>query len=349
MVMITLQDLRFRTRQFLIAVAGAGLVFAMTLLLTGLAAGFRVEINQTVQGLGAQSWVLASGASGRIAALPTIPASAVSDVAAEPGVTRADPLLVVPQAAQVGTELRSVNLVGYRPNGLGSPSAGSGRGVTTSGEAVVDQRLHLGAGQHFSVSGRSFTVVGTVTGRTLVGGVPNAYVPVVDAQQAAFGGRPLVSAILTTGVPRTLPAGMAPFSNSQIETASLTQMASGVSSIESSRLFMWVIAVVILAALIYVTALERTRDFAVLKALGCSSWLLFLGLAIQAVLVALVAAAIAAIIANFMTGLFAQPVDIPASAFVTLPLLALAAGLVASLAALRRAVSTDPAIAFAGA
>jgi putative ABC transport system permease protein len=36
---ITLRDLRFRWRQFLIAVIGAGLVFAMALLLTGLAEG----------------------------------------------------------------------------------------------------------------------------------------------------------------------------------------------------------------------------------------------------------------------------------------------------------------------
>jgi putative ABC transport system permease protein len=104
-----------------------------------------------------------------------------------------------------------------------------------------------------------------------------------------------------------------------------------------------------MATLMYVTARERTRDFAVLKALGCSSGLLYLGLALQAVLVALVAAAIAAVIANFMTRLFAQPVDLPTSAFVTLPVSALVVGLVASLAALRRAVSADPAKAFAGA
>ena len=62
---ITLQDLRFRARQFLIAVAGAGLVFAMGLLMSGLAAGFSTEINQTVMGTGADSWLLAAGTPGR--------------------------------------------------------------------------------------------------------------------------------------------------------------------------------------------------------------------------------------------------------------------------------------------
>lgn len=125
-------------------------------------------------------------------------------------------------------------------------------------------------------------------------------------------------------------------------------MAPVVSSIGNSRAFMWVIAVFIVAALVYVTALERTRDFAVLKALGASSAMLFAGLVVQAVLVSLAAAAIAALVSNFMKGLFAQPVDIPTSAFVVLPVTALVVGILSSLAALRRAVSADPAVAFAG-
>jgi putative ABC transport system permease protein len=142
---------------------------------------------------------------------------------------------------------------------------------------------------------------------------------------------------------------LALYSNARIEQRSLDQQSAGVSSINNTRFFMWFIAAVIVAALVYVTALERTRDFAVLKALGASSRLLFAGLALQAVLVALLAAAVAAIISNFMTGLFAQPVDIPPSAFVVLPISAVVVGLLASLAALRRAISADPAMAFAGA
>jgi putative ABC transport system permease protein len=348
MLAITIQDLRFRGRQFLIAVGGAGLVFAMTLLLTGLAAGFRVEIVQTVQAMGAQSWVVGAGAAARVDALPPIPAAAANAVAREPGVVREGPLIVVPQAAKVGAQVESVNLIGILPRGLGSPTVSSGRPVATNGQAVVDTLLNLGIGQHFTVAKQTFTVVGIVSNRTLLGGSPNVYVTLGDAQTAVFGGRPLISAVLTTGVPSTVPSGLTVDSSAQVIQASVNQMASAVSSIDNSRAFMWLIAAVIVAALIYVTALERTRDFAVLKALGSSSRLLFAGLATQAVLVALVAAAIGGLIANFMTGLFAQPVDIPLNAFAILPISALGVGLIASLAALRRAVSVDPAVAFAG-
>jgi putative ABC transport system permease protein len=347
-VAITLQDLRFRARQFLIAVAGAGLVFAMGLLLSGLAAGFSVEINQTVEAMGAQAWVVTAGAAGRVAALAPLPAALVGAVGREPGVRSAAPVIVVPQAAQVGTSSVGMVMIGSRPGALGSTTVATGREVRADGDAVVDARMKMALGRHFTVSGLRFTVVGTVAGRTMLAGQPDVYVTLHDAQAVAYGGRPLVGAVLTSGTPSQVPPGLTVRSNSQIERASLQQMASAVSSIGNSRVFMWVIAAFIVAALVYVTALERTRDFAVLKALGSSSAILFAGLAIQAILVALASAAIAAVIVNFMTGLFAQPVAIPASAFVVLPLIALVVGVLASLAALRRAVSADPAVAFAG-
>jgi putative ABC transport system permease protein len=347
-VAITLQDLRFRARQFLIAVIGAGLVFAMGLLLSGMTAGFTVEIDQTIGAMRAQSWVLAQGATGRVVGLGAIPSSAVDEVAAAPGVHRADPLVVVPAAAQVGGDARSVIVIGSRTGGLGSTTPAAGRGVRHDGDAVVDARLGLGLGDHFAVAGRPFTVVGTVSDRTLLAGQPDAYVTLDDAQQILYGGRPLIGAVLTQGTPTQLPPGLEVRSNAQIEQATLNQLAPAVSSINNSRVFMWAIAAIIVAALVYVTALERSRDFAVLKALGSSSGLLFVGLALQAVLVALAAAATAAVISNFMKGLFQQPVDIPANAFVVLPVAALVVGLLSSLAALRRAVSADPARAFAG-
>jgi putative ABC transport system permease protein len=348
MLAITLHDLRFRARQFLIAIVGAGLVFAMTLLLAGLAAGFGVEVNQTVSGMGSQAWVVTRGSSGRVAALSPLPAMAEFPVNTAVGVRRADPVIVVPQAASIGNQLTSVLLVGYTSGGLGIPPVLTGRPVRRNGEAVVDTRLGIGLGQRFSVSGHLLRVVGTVSGRTLLGGIADAYVSLADAQAIVFEGRPLVSAILTAGVPRSLPAGLTAMSNAQVEDRSLAQMDSASSSIDNSRLFMWIIAAVIVAALVYVTALERTRDFAVMKALGASSGALFLGLATQAILVALAAAAIGALLSTFLSGIFAQPVDIPSGAFIALPLSALGVGLLASLVALRRAISVDPAMAFAG-
>ena len=349
MLTITLSDLMYRRRQFLIAVVGAALVFAMTLLLAGLTNGFGVEIDQSVAGFGADAWVVASGSAGRVASLAPMPAAVVAQVATAPGVRTATPVVVLPQTASVDGKLQQVNVIGA-PVGsvpLHQPLT-AGHLVDGPGQAVADSRLGASVGSHVVVSGHSLLVVGTTSDRTLLGGIPDLYVTLRDAQVVAFEGADIVSAVVVTGVPTHAPAGTTVRSNAQVEQSSLDQMATAVSSIDNSKLLMWLIAAVIVASLVYVTALERTRDFAVLKALGASSGSLYAGLAFQAVLVALIAAGVAAVVAQFMVGLFSQPVDFPTSAYIALPVSAVVVGLLSSLIALRRAVAADPAKAFAG-
>jgi putative ABC transport system permease protein len=194
-----------------------------------------------------------------------------------------------------------------------------------------------------------FSVVGKVTGRTFFGGVPIVYMSLSDAQALAFGGRPVVTAVVTTGVPESgVPAGLTTLTNHAVEASALNAMSSGVSSINNSKVFMYAVAAIIIAALLYVSAIQRVRDFAILKALGSSSMVLFASLALQAVVVTLLAAIFAIVASHFMGGIFAQPVVIPDSAIATLPAIAIVVGLLSSLVALRRATGADPAAAFGG-
>jgi putative ABC transport system permease protein len=105
------------------------------------------------------------------------------------------------------------------------------------------------------------------------------------------------------------------------------------------------VAGTIIGSVIYLSALERTRDFAVFKATGTSSVVIFVDLAVQAMLVALASAIVALGVAKVITPLFPIPVVLPPNSQLSLPLLAVAVGLVASAAGLRRAVTVDPAIA----
>jgi putative ABC transport system permease protein len=100
---------------------------------------------------------------------------------------------------------------------------------------------------------------------------------------------------------------------------------------------------------VYLSALERQRDFAVLKAVGVSNRTLLASLALQAVLVALAAVAIAAVLQIGLGPAFPLKVRVPARAFWQLPLLAVVIALLASAAGMRRVARSDPALAFAGA
>ena len=344
---LTLADLRFRYRQFVIAIVGAGLVLAMAMLMAGLAAGFRVEINRTVAGVGADRWILSTSSAGRIAALGVFPQSDVDAIAAEPAVTRADPLVIVPQeVAHKGPTSETVNVFGVVIGGMGAPRVTSGHVLRGDGEVVASTAADTPVGSELTMGSARFRVVGEVRDRTLLGGGAILYMTLHDAQALALGGRPLVTAVVTSGAPGQVPAGLEALTNSQVERNQLQALSGGVKSIDSSRVLMWIIAAFIIAALLYVSAIQRVRDFAVLKALGSSSSVLFGSVAVQAVAVALVAAAFAMVICNFMSGLFAQPVAIPGSAFATLPIVAVAVGLLSSLFAVRRVTRSDPAAAF---
>ncbi len=346
MLVITLHDLEFRARQFLIAVLGAGLVFAMTLLLAGMAASFHAEIRRTVSAVGVDGWVLPAGTSGPFTAVGSIPVAAVAVVGALPGVRSAGPVAISPEAAQAGTRYLRVTMVGAPPAGLGAVDPSRGQALTRDGEAVADTRMHVALGGSLIIAGRSFRVVGLVSGRTLNGGSPDVWVTFHDAQLVLFGGRPLLTAVVTRGVPTTSPPTLEVMTDAGVVRDTIRPMQSAVQSVDNSRRFMWVVAAVIVAALVYVSALQRVRDFAVLKAMGASSRSLFAGVAIQAIAVTMAAAILAALTANLLKPLYPLPVAIPASAFLLLPVSAVVVGILASLVALRRAVSVDPALAF---
>ena len=92
--------------------------------------------------------------------------------------------------------------------------------------------------------------------RTLLGGTNVVYMPLVSAQSVGLGGRPLVTAVVTTGTPRTVPAGLQAFSTPVAEQRTLDSLASAVSSINNTKILMWIIAGIIIAALLYVSALQ---------------------------------------------------------------------------------------------
>jgi len=122
----------------------------------------------------------------------------------------------------------------------------------------------------------------------------------------------------------------------------------GVQSIVVMAALMWVIAAGIIGLIVYLSAIERIRDFAVFKATGAPNRLIVGGLMLQAVLVA-VTAGILAIGVSKLVGLgLPFPSKLGASGIVQLIVISIIVGVLASIAGVRRALSTDPAVAFGG-
>jgi putative ABC transport system permease protein len=124
------------------------------------------------------------------------------------------------------------------------------------------------------------------------------------------------------------------------------ESASG--TVEILSILMWIVAAGIIGSILYVQAIERTRDFAVFKATGVTGRTIASGLAFQAVVLALLSAVVAIVLAALLAPTMPMAVEVPGSAYAQLVIVAVVIGVLASLFGLRRAVSVDPALAFGG-
>jgi putative ABC transport system permease protein len=344
--MISLRDLQWRRRRFIIAVVSAALAFALTLLLEGTVAHMRSEGPRVVGLFGADGWVVADGASGPFTTAQLLPAATAGAIAALPGVKAASPLLV----GRATVERVDVNLVGYERGGVTEPpKVQTGRLPSRSGEALVDGALGLKAGDEVTVLGRTFPIVGTTSGSTFYFGQATVFLPIEDVQQTVLAGQPLASTVVVRGHPAALPAGLTMMSDAEVSSDLARPLGKSSQTLDMINGLLWLTAAGVIGSIIYMTALERQRDIAVLKATGASTRSLLGGLAVEALILAIAAALIAGVLALLLKPLFPFPVEIPAKAYVKLVVVAVAVGLVASVAGGRRISHVDPALAFGGA
>lgn len=346
MLTITLRDLQFRKRQFAIAVIGAGLTFALALLLTGVRSGFDTEANETVDAAGAAGWLVREGVRGPFTSISTLPEDTVRRVRAAPGVDDAEPMVIVTQSMDSDGELIGVNVIGVVPGGLGAPAPTEGSALAGRGEAIVGRGTDAEIGDEIVISGRPFKVVGSIPDRSIFAGQPVVYVTLEDAQAVAFQSEPVASTIVFTGSIDDPPPGLVALSNEAVEEDLKQPVDGAIGAIDLLRVLMWLVAAVIIGAVVYLSALERLTDFAVLKAVGARSGALAVGVSLQALIASLLAAALAAAIAALLQPSFPMPVTIGAGSYLAMVAIAALVGVLTSLAALRKVLNVDPGLAF---
>jgi putative ABC transport system permease protein len=344
---VTLADLRMRARQFAIAVVGATLVFAMALVMAGLSGGFRAETRRTVAAVGADFFVVPTGSGGPFTSPSAVPARVVQVARRTAGVTAADPLVVIPTVTVAGTRRGGVvHLIGTRPGGMGAPSPSHGRPAIGPNDAVADDASHLRLGQRFLVGGHPFRVVGMLHGYSYFAGTPSIYVSLAGAQAVAFAGRNDITALAIRGRPVHVPARAQLFTPEQARIDMLRPVANGMRSIDVVTKLLWLVAAVIIGAIVYLSALERRQDFAVLKAVGSSARWLYGGLALQAGAVAAVSGLFAMAAEPLVGRAIPMSLAVPGRDLLLLLPVAVVIGLLASLSGLRQVVRADPALAF---
>ncbi len=339
---LAVKDLLFRRRRFIASVLSTSIAFALALLLSGAEEHLRRESERIVALFEADQFVVAAGTAGPFSTARLVPAATADDLLADAGVTSADPFVQVREVI----DRKNVNVLGLTPGGAGWPSPGHGRLPRGSGEVVVDELLGQDVGDVVSLGGRRATIVGISRDTSYFFAQPTLFAQLADVQQAFLAGQPLASAIAVRGAPGELP----PQTTSYTEAAAVDDLRrplkSGTDTIRIISVLLWIMAAGIIASMLYLAVIERSTDLATSKAMGVSNGTLFGGLALQGLVLALLATAVGAVLALLIAPAFPFPVEIPTSAYVTIVIVGVSVGLVASLVGLRRTMRVDPALAF---
>jgi putative ABC transport system permease protein len=344
-ILLTFRDLVYRKVRFVVVTLLGAVVFALLFVMTGLVNQFNLEPFDTVGVIGADAWVVPEGISGPFTAMSAGPIEAVDLVAAE---TKA-PAVASRSSLVVDDKADEVILIGHEVGGLGSPDTVEGRAAETSGELVADRSADLEIGEEVTLGGTPFTVVGETENTTLLAGIPVVFVTLPDAQELVFRTDQVISAVLVDGEVDSIPPGAKVMTADEVAEDVLEPLDGAIASIDLVRVLLWIVAGIIIGAVVYLSALDRQRDFAVLKAVGASNSSLLESLAIQAVLVAFFAVALAAVLQIFLASMFPLEVRVPPRAFWQLPALAVVVALAAGVAGMRKVLRSDPSQAFAGA
>lgn len=334
-----LRDLVWRRRRYSISAVGAALVFAVSLAVTGISDSFPAELDRTFDILGARSFIVPEGVSGPLTgSQPFDPAALPQSV---------DPMAFFVQTANPANPLM-VALVGLAP-GRGEPDVSSGHQLDGPDQALVDAASPFETGSTVEVADHRFEVVGRVDDMTLNAGMPVVLIPLASFQSTLFKGLPLVTSGIVHDQGARAAAGFREVSREAAREDALRILRGATSTIDLLKILLWVVAALIVGSVMYLSAVERTRDFAVFKAIGAATAPMAGGVMLQAAVLALSAALLGEVFAFLLAPTFPVHVQLSPTALIAVPVVALLVGLLSAVFALRRAVSVEPALAFGGA
>ncbi len=342
--LLTVRDLQYRAARFAAVIAGTAVVLALLFLMTGLIEQFHREPERTVDALGADGWMLREGVSGAFTAASTLPVDVVGDL----GSVDAAPVVVARHSISGEDEQIDVVVIGYERGELGEPSALDGALPSRPGEVLVDESSGSSRGDEIVLGESTYDVTGTTDRTTMFAGMPLVFMEIADAQELVYRGQPLATAVLLDSASVDVPEGFVVRTPDEIATDGIRPLDGAISSINMIRVLLWFVAAMIIGTMVYLSAMERRRDVAVLKAVGGSTSQMGASIALQGVATALGAALIASVLQLALVPVFPLEVTVPGRAVWQVPLIAVLVSLVAGAVGLRKAVRVDPALAFAG-
>ncbi|HUP31528.1 MAG TPA: ABC transporter permease [Gaiellaceae bacterium] len=266
-VPVARRQLFARRGRTLAGLAGIAVALLLVLALKAIFAGMEERLTVYIDGSGADVFVAQRGVETMHMTESALPASAVREVAAVPGVAAARGVLFVSAIVEYGERTSVAYLI-----------ADPGRPAPPSGGILVDRSLGAPVGSTVAALGRSFRVTGLLEGTASIASSV-AFVRSDDLARL-IGSEGLVSYVLVRAAPgvgsellaerieRAVSAVTAStweaFARSERRVVS--DMATDI--VRAMILVGFVIGVAVAGLVAYSATLAQLRDFAVLRALG---------------------------------------------------------------------------------
>lgn len=297
---------------WIVSVAGVAATVSLLLFLFAVHEGVRDGSTRYVRTAGVDIWIAQKGSDNILKSSSFLPASLAQEVAAVKGVLAASPLLRVITKAEVrGRVSSTLFLFAFDPvTKLGAPAAAP---ELDAGEIILDEsfarKYDLSRGDSITIQGKPFRVAGLSEGTNAL--VSQFGFVRFDDGAALLGLRATASFIVVRGGNATTIAGA--FPNLSVHRAAdfvryhEEEMESGVLPVfAAAAVFGAAVGGLIIALMLYSSALERRDDYATLKALGAGQRYLLRLVVGQSLLVTAAGSLAGALLVAVLTPLLLQ-------------------------------------------
>ena len=183
------------------------------------------------------------------------------------------------------------------------------------GETVVDAVLDLDIGDTVVLDEHDLLVVGRTDGLTYRAGIATIHIEFTEAQEIGFGGAALATAVVSSGPVATPPGGTAVLTPRQVQGDLLEPMKAAKEQITTMQWLLWVVATMIIGSVVYLSALDRVRDFAVFKAMGAPDRSVLTGLIAQSLLLCAMSYLLGIVISVLITPMMPLRSEVPTYAY----------------------------------
>jgi putative ABC transport system permease protein len=370
-VRLALAELRAHLGRFLGTVAGLVLLFTVVLGMGGIYRGMVADATFLIDSAGDALWLTEEGRRGPFAEASRLPDAIVERARVTPGVTDAVGFRTLTyQFRHQGRELRVTFLSERFPEGGPLRLApAQGRGLQRArGEIVLDQALRIPLGARLTFADEPFEVVGLLKGGVSSGGDPIALLSEADLERilqtlpAADRGvsgvteawSPLAAVVVHAATPQAreqlarIP-GVSVWSAGEQRTLLLEgAIDKARRQIGLFRALLVLVSTVLLSLVVFAMTSAKSRELALVKLLGARHRTLIAWVVGQAITMTLAAYGLAVALGFRVFPLFPRRVVLSTQELWAGVLLALLLSLIASAAAVRRALAIPAAEALGG-